>query len=108
MDMAEKLQGLAEKKNAILQGDKDRVLKQHSAGKSTARERALKLFDAGSFAEIEGLREESHLVAGCGTVNGQPVYLAAQDYASRGGAMTREQAWQLVRTGDSIIIFRVQ
>ena len=57
MDMAEKLQGLAEKKNAILQGDKDRVTKQHAAGKSTARERALKLFDAGSFAEIEGLRE---------------------------------------------------
>ncbi len=98
MDMAEKLQGLAEKKNAILQGDKDRVLKQHSAGKSTARERALKLFDAGSFAEIEGLREESHLVAGCGTVNGQPVYLAAQDYASRGGAMTREQAAKIVKT----------
>lgn len=98
MDMMERLQALAEEKAAVLQGDKDRVGKQHAAGKSTARERAQKLFDAGSFAEIEGLREESHLVAGCGTVNGQAVYLAAQDYASRGGAMTREQAAKIQKT----------
>jgi len=98
MDMMERLQALAEQKAAILQGDKDRVAKQHAQGKGTARERVQKLFDAGSFAEIEGLREESHAVAGCGTVNGQAVYCFAQDYASAGGAMTRDQAAKAQKT----------
>ena len=98
MDMQERLQALAEKKAALLQGDKDRVAKQHAAGKSTARERVMKLFDAGSFVEIEGLRAGSNAVAGSGTVNGQAVYCAAQDYASAGGAMTREQAAKFQKT----------
>lgn len=98
MEMNERLQALAEEKAAALQGDSARIAKQHAAGKSTARERAGKLFDAGSFAEIEGLRENGNAVCGCGTVNGQAVYLIAQDYASQGGAMTSEQAAKFQKT----------
>ena len=98
MDMSEKLQALAKEKTAILHGDAERVAKQHADGKSTARERASKLFDAGSFMEIDALREDSHLVAGCGTINGQAVYCFAQDFASCGGAMTKAQAEKIIKT----------
>ena len=82
MELSERLQALAMEKAAILHGDAERVAKQHAEGKSTARERASKLFDAGSFMEIDALRENANLVAGCGTVNGQAVYCFAQDFAS--------------------------
>ena len=98
MEMSEKLQTLAKEKAAILQGDAERVAKQHADGKSTARERAAKLFDAGSFMEIDALRGDSNLVAGCGTVNGQAVYCFAQDFASHGGAMTKAQAEKILKT----------
>ena len=57
-------------KAAILTGDAERVAKQHADGKSTARERTAKLFDAGSFVEIDALRKDGNAVAGSGTVNG--------------------------------------
>ena len=97
MEMSERLQALAREKAAILHGDAERVSKQHADGKCTARERALKLFDAGSFMEIDALRQNANLVAGCGTVNGQAVYFFAQDFASCGGAMTREQAKKILK-----------
>ena len=92
MEISERAQAVAAEKAAVLQGDRDRVAKQHADGKCTARERAVKLFDAGSFVEIDALRENSHAVAGCGTVSGQAVYCFAQDFASAGGAMTKSQA----------------
>lgn len=92
MDMSEMVQALAKEKAAMVQGDAERIAKQHADGKCTARERAAKLFDAGSFVEIDALREESHVVAGFGTVNGCAAYCFAQDYASCGGAMTESQA----------------
>ena len=49
MEMSEKLQALAKEKSAILHGNAERIAKQHADGKSTARERAAKLFDAGSW-----------------------------------------------------------
>lgn len=97
MDMLERVQALAKEKTAILHGDAERVAKQHADGKCTARERAAKLFDAGSFMEIDALRKDGNVVAGCGTVNGRAVYCFAQDYASAGGAMTREQAAKILK-----------
>ena len=92
MDMSEMVQTLAKEKAAIVQGSAERIAKQHADGKCTARERVAKLFDAGSFVEVDALREESHVVAGFGTVNGCAAYCFAQDYAACGGAMTRAQA----------------
>ena len=98
MEMSERLQALAREKAAILHGDAERIAKQHADGKSTARERVARLFDAGSFMEIDALRGDSNLVAGCGTVNGQAVYCFAQNYASAGGAMTKAQAEKILKT----------
>ena len=98
MDLSEKAQALAKERAAILQGDAERVAKQHADGKSTARERLAKLFDAGSFMELDALRGDSNLAAGCGTVNGQAVYCFAQDFASAGGAMSKAQAEKVLKT----------
>ena len=97
MEMTERMQEIAAAKAAVLQGDRDRVAKQHADGKCTARERIAKLFDAGSFVEIDALRENSHAVAGSGTVGGQAVYCFAQDFASVGGAMTKAQAAKVLK-----------
>jgi len=98
MEMSERLQALAKEKAAILQGNAERVAKQHADGKCTARERAAKLFDDGSFMEMDALRTGSNAVAGCGTVNGQAVYCFAQDFSSAGGAMTKAQAEKILKT----------
>jgi len=100
MDKTAIQQALAQERAAILQGDAERIAKQHAQGKGTARERVTKLFDDGSFVEIDALKKDAHLVAGCGTVNGQAVYCFAQDFASCGGAMGLSQAAKIVKVLD--------
>ena len=83
-----------------LGGGKERVEKQHAAGKLTARERVTKLVDAKSFQEI-GLFAEHRatlfgmadkpmpadgVVTGCATIDGRLVHLASQDFTVAGGA----------------------
>lgn len=97
MDMVERGQAVAEEKAAVLRGNKERAAKQHQEGKNTARERIAKLFDAGSFVEMDALRTDANLAAGFGTVNGCAAYCFAQDYASCGGAMTKEQAEKIMK-----------
>ena len=97
MEMAELIQELAEKKAALLNGNAERVAKQHAAGKCTARERIGKLLDAGSFMELDALKEAGHVVAGAGSIEGKAVYCFAQDYAANGGAMTRAQAEKILK-----------
>lgn len=92
MDMSDIIKTLAKEKSSLLQGDAERIARQHGEGKCTARERVMKLFDAGSFVEMDALRSDTNLVAGYGTVNGCAAYCFAQDYASCGGAMTGAQA----------------
>lgn len=92
MDMSEIIKTLAKEKTNLLQGDAERIARQHGEGKCTARERVMKLLDQGSFVEMDALRTDSNLVAGYGTVNGCAAYCFAQDYASCGGAMTGAQA----------------
>jgi methylmalonyl-CoA carboxyltransferase large subunit len=83
-----------------LGGGKDRVEKQHAAGKLTARERVTKLVDPKSFQEI-GLFAEHRatlfgmadkempadgVITGCATIDGRLVHLASQDFTVAGGA----------------------
>ncbi len=83
-----------------LGGGKERVEKQHAAGKLTARERVDKLVDPKSFQEI-GLFAEHRatlfgmadkempadgVVTGCATIDGRLVHLASQDFTVAGGA----------------------
>ena len=92
------------KKQAILQGDAERIAKQRAAGKLTARERVLKLLDAGSFVETDALVSEAGayagVITGYGTVEDRPVYVFAQDFTVRGGAMGQAQAKKIVKLLD--------
>ena len=91
-------------KQAILQGDAERIAKQRAAGKLTARERVAKLLDAGSFVELDALvstnKDYAGVVTGYGTVEDRPVYLFAQDFTVHGGAMGEMQAKKILKVLD--------
>lgn len=97
MGNEEQLQALRSLRGAVLAGDAERVAAQHAAGKSTARERIEKIFDAGSFVELDTLARDGGAVTGYGTVHGRPAYCFAQDLAVSGGAMSRAQAAKAVK-----------
>ncbi len=99
--MDEKIADLRAKRAQVeLGGGKERIDKQHSAGKLTARERVQKLVDAGSFQEtgVFAQHRATHfgmagkempadgVVTGCATVDGRLVHLASQDFTVAGGA----------------------
>ena len=92
------------KKQAILQGDAERIAKQRAAGKLTARERVGKLLDAGSFVELDALVSKNDdyagVITGYGTVQDRPVYLFAQDFTVHGGAMGEMQAKKICKVLD--------
>ena len=84
------------RKQAQEGGGKDRVKKQHAAGKLTARERIEILVDEGSFDEIDmfvqhncshfGMEEKKvpgdGVVTGFGRIDGRPVALFSQDFSN--------------------------
>jgi methylmalonyl-CoA carboxyltransferase large subunit len=99
--MAEKISGLSAKRAELeLGGGQERIEKQHTAGKLTARERVARLVDAGSFQEIGlfarhratyfGMAEKEMpadgVVTGCAQIDGRQVHLASQDFTVAGGA----------------------
>ncbi|MGW7286230.1 acyl-CoA carboxylase subunit beta [Streptomyces sp. NPDC054847] len=95
-----------------LRGIKDRIsdvpdsatLRQHNLGKLTVRERIGLLLDAGSFTEVNplrqphapGLRGEAHfadgVVTGWGTVDGRTVFVYGHDFRLFGGAQGESHA----------------
>jgi acetyl-CoA carboxylase carboxyltransferase component len=84
-------------------GGQQRIDKQHSDGKWTARERLQYLLDPGSFEETDKfVRHECHdfgmfksrpygdgVVTGTGTIDGRPVCVFAQDFTVIGGSLGR-------------------
>jgi propionyl-CoA carboxylase beta chain len=96
---------------AELGGGKERIEKQHAAGKKTARERVLQLMDPGTFNEIDklvthrnydfGMQEKKFLgdgvVAGYGKISGKLVYVFAQDFTVFGGSLSRANADKIVK-----------
>lgn len=99
MDEKMRFDRLKEMKDA-LQGSPERVEKQHKEGKGLARERAGKLFDQGSFMELDAFDTEAALLAGFGLLRDRPVYLLAQDITFKGGAMGAAQARKMVKALD--------
>ncbi len=101
-------------RRAELGGGDDRLRRQHEAGKLTARERISVLFDPGSFQEIDklvthrcqdfGMAEQlvpgDGVVAGCGRVDGRPVYAFAQDFTVFGGSLSETNAAKIVKIMD--------
>lgn len=88
-------------KKAQLGGGKERIEKQHKAGKMTARERIDRLLDPGSFMEFDALVEHrctdfkmnkqkipgDGVVTGYGTIDGRLVFVFSQDFTVFGGAL---------------------
>ena len=76
------------------------VEKQKKSGKLTARERVALLLDEGSFLEQSMLLSDAGVVTGSGTVEGRPVFVAAQDFAVMDGAVGAKQAKKIVKILD--------
>ncbi|MCC7072347.1 MAG: acyl-CoA carboxylase subunit beta [Deltaproteobacteria bacterium] len=105
----ERLQRITE--TAFAGGGKERIEKQHKAGKLTARERIELLLDPGSFVEMDRLRthrcldfhmEKNHppgdgMVTGYGQVDGKHVFVFAQDFTVFGGSMSEVAAQKICK-----------
>ncbi len=112
MNLKEKYNQLEElNKKAELGGGIERIEKQHSAGKKSARERIVQLLDPGTFVEIDKLVThrsydfgmESNkilgdgLISGYGKISGRLVYVFAQDFTVFGGSLSRANADKIVK-----------
>lgn len=94
----EKYDGM--KEELFLAGGQQKIDKQHSKGKLTARERMEALFDGGVFHEfemyaksqfqLENVKKKHYLgdgvICGYGYVNGKTVYAVSEDATISGGA----------------------
>ncbi len=99
---------------AHLGGGKNRIAKQHSNKKLTARERIDYLLDEGTFEEIGmlvthrttdfGIENEVYLgdgvVTGYGNINGRLVYVFAQDFTVFGGSLSETHAEKICKVMD--------
>ncbi len=100
MNVERNMPVVRERKNAILKGDPELCAQQKKAGKLLARERIAALLDAASFVELDVLNAEAGVVTGYGTVQGNPVYVYAQDVTVNGGAMGAAHARKIVKVMD--------
>src|SRR3954468_281655 len=113
--LTERIQELNRRLEAAeLGGGRDRIEKQHAAGKLTARERIELLLDAGSFVEIDALVTHrcrdfgmdkvsipgDGVVCGYGTVDGRLVYVFAQDFTVFGGSLSETNAAKICKVMD--------
>ena len=95
-------------------GGAERIEKQHSSGKKTARERIAILLDPGTFNEIDkmvthkatdfGIDKQKFpgdgLVSGYGNIDGRLVYVFAQDFTVFGGTLSRTNADKILKIQD--------
>nr|VFK64590.1 MAG: methylmalonyl-CoA carboxyltransferase 12S subunit [Candidatus Kentron sp. UNK]VFK71147.1 MAG: methylmalonyl-CoA carboxyltransferase 12S subunit [Candidatus Kentron sp. UNK] len=101
LTMKDRIKELREKHRALHEmGGADKVAKQHSAGKLTARERIADLVDPGSFHELMAYAEHratlfgmdgrhfpaEAVVTGSGTIEGRGVHVASHDFTVAGGS----------------------
>ena len=115
MTIEKKLEELKEKtKLADLGGGKQRIERQHQAGKLTAMERINLLLDEGSFQEMDKLVvHQSHdfgmekkriygdgVVTGYGTIDGRRIFIFALDFTVFGGSLSGANAAKIVKVMD--------
>ncbi len=89
-----------ERKLAILKGDAELCEQQKKAGKLLARERIALLLDAASFVELDVLNADAGVVTGYGLVDGNPVYVYAQDFTVKGGSVGMDHARKVQKVLD--------
>ena len=112
MNPIDKLQHLD--RLAELGGGEERLRRQHEQGKLNARERMERLFDSGTFEEVDklvthrctdfGMENQvipgDGVVAGHGRVNGRVAYAFAQDFTVFGGSLSETNAAKICKTMD--------
>ncbi len=95
-------------------GGQARIERQHAKGKMTARERLDYLFDEDSFQEVGSLIESRFhefgmdkkrlpgdgVVIGFGTIDGQQVFAAAEDFTVMGGTLGEQHSQKIARVLD--------
>jgi propionyl-CoA carboxylase beta chain len=95
-------------------GGRDRIEKQHAAGKMTARERVEFLLDDGSFEEFDrfkrhrcldfGMENQQYsgdgVIAGHGLIDGRKVFVFAQDFTVFGGSLSETNAEKICKVMD--------
>jgi propionyl-CoA carboxylase beta chain len=98
-------------KKANMGGGLDRIEKQHSSCKKTARERLEALLDPGSFVEMDKLvthrctdfgMEKNKIptdgvISGYGKIDERLVYVFAQDFTVFGGTLSRANADKIIK-----------
>lgn len=104
----------AKRAKAAEGGGQKRIDAQHKKGKLTARERIEYLFDEGSFQEVGAFIESRFtefgmkdkklpgdgVITGFGTINGEPVYAAVEDFTVMGGTYGEYHSRKIVRIMD--------
>jgi len=99
---------------ALEGGGADKIDKQHQEGKLTARERIDRLFDPGTFTEMDRLvTHQCHdfdmqkarfpgdgVVTGHGLIDGRPVFAFAQDFTVMGGSLGPAHARKIIKIQD--------
>ncbi len=102
-------------------GGENKILKQHSAGKLTARERINILFDKGTFFEMNdmiasrtvdfGMDKKAApgdgVVTGYGKINGRTVFAAAQDFTVIGGTLGEYHWHKIIKAMTKAMDMRV-
>ena len=111
----EKIEDLKARQAHILEmGGEKLVAKHKEKGKLTARERIGKLFDKGTFREVDmfvkhrcvnfGMEDvdipSDGVITGHGLVEGRPVFAFAQDFTSRAGSLGEMQAKKICKVMD--------
>jgi propionyl-CoA carboxylase beta chain len=110
-DNADRLRRLEDMRAASqLGGGEERIVKQHAAGKLTARERLDLLLDPGSFVEFDAFVTSqtdggtSYLgdgvVTGHWTVDGRLVFVFSQDFTVYGGSLSEAYAGKICKIMD--------
>lgn len=115
MAISRKIDELREKVRLAEEGGgKERIERQHRAGKLTARERVNLLLDPGSFEEMDKLVvHQCHdfgmekrriygdgVVTGHGRIDGRPVFVFAQDFTVFGGSLSGANAAKICKIMD--------
>jgi propionyl-CoA carboxylase beta chain len=115
MSIDDKIRQLEQKNElARLGGGLERIERQHSAGKLTARERIDQLFDPETFVELDafvthrctdfGMQGKTHLgdgvVTGYGRIAGRQAFVFAQDFTVLGGSLSGAYAEKICKVMD--------
>ena len=109
------------KEEVLNAGGKERIEKQHSLGKLTARERLEALFDDNTFIELNDMvlsramdfgmdkkkRFGDGVVTGYGEIHGRKAFASSQDFTISGGSLGEAQAMKICRAMDLALEMKV-